>query len=179
MLKLTKVKNNTQLESVKSLYLRAFPKNERKPFEIILEKQDKGYVEILVIEDNNANFMGFAITVTFSKLVLLDYFAIEENMRGKGIGSKIFTTLKKQYQDKKFFLEIESTKITSSNKKERIFRKKFYEQCGMIIMPFGVNLFGVEMEILSAGLTINYNEYYSLYLNVFGQKAANNIYCLN
>ena len=53
-----------QLKNVRQLYFSAFPLEERKPFELILEKRDAGYVEILAIESDEGDFLGLAISIS-------------------------------------------------------------------------------------------------------------------
>ena len=45
-----------QLKNVRQLYFSAFPLEERIPFELILEKRDAGFVEILAIESDEGDF---------------------------------------------------------------------------------------------------------------------------
>lgn len=71
--------NSNNLANVEKLYYKAFPKDELKPFDLILQKQKDGFVDILAIE-NNETFVGLAITAHYKNLVLLDYFAIEDDL---------------------------------------------------------------------------------------------------
>lgn len=164
------------LPEIEKLYKAAFPVEEQKPFQLILKKQKEGLVEILSVEDENKNFTGFIISVFYENLCLLDYFAIKEDKRNSGFGSAAFNLIKERYKDKKFFLEIESTKINSSNKIQREKRKQFYLKQKMEVLPFCVNLIGVEMEILSSGANLTYEEYKNLYTEVFGNAIGSKIY---
>ena len=58
-----------QLGRVEALYLSAFPKGERKPFEIILQKREEGFVDVLALEESG-EFAGLAITIKYGDLVL-------------------------------------------------------------------------------------------------------------
>lgn len=75
-------KADENIELLKELYKKAFPENERKPFELVLENEKKGITDILAIEDDV--FKGLVITIKKNDLILVDYFAVDEAMRGQG-----------------------------------------------------------------------------------------------
>lgn len=166
------------VKKIQNLYEKAFPKEEKKPFELILQKSAEGCVEILSVEDDK-EFIGLSIAAIYKNLCLLDYFAIDETKRGLGFGGAAFNLIKERYKDKKFFLEIENTAIDAENKIQRIKRKNFYLKNGMQKLPFIVNLIGVEMEILSDGSLINFEEYHKLYTEIFGSSIGEKITLLN
>lgn len=152
-----------QLQKIHALYEEAFPASEKKPFEFILHKRETGNFEILEIVDDTGTFCGLAIMMLYKNLVLLDYFAISADCRGNGVGSAALKALQERYADRKFMLEIESTVGTVDSEKEfRLRRKAFYLRNGLRPMDFCVDLFGVEMEILVYGESVNYEEYYSV-----------------
>lgn len=161
---------NEQLAKIQELYREAFPAIERKPFAVITEKRQEGTAEILALEAENGEFLGLAISVLYKDMVLLDYFAVSPELRGKGAGSAAFQLLKQRYAEKRFFLEIERTGVEAENALQRKRRKEFYLRNGMMETPLLVELFGTEMEILTASCPISYEEYYELYVEVFGKS---------
>lgn len=169
-MKLVKTKNPKHLLNIYRLYLKAFPKNERKPFLFILLKQWRGTTEVLSIKNNKGEFLGLAITALHNDLVLIAYFAVSYTQRGGGIGSKALQLLKERYSNKKIFLEIENTEISNvPNLEERIKRKNFYLKNDMKEMPFIVSFFGTEMEVLTYNFPITFEEYHSVYKKEFGK----------
>lgn len=178
-MKLIGVCDQNRLEKIQNLYEEAFPLAERRSFHLILQTRDKGQAEILAIEDENGDFLGLVITAKHKDLVLLDYFAISPNHRGSGIGSKVFQDLIQKYADKRFFLEIERTDVGADNQLERLKRKDFYIRNGMQNMSFLVRAFGVEMEILTYNCKLNYEDYFDLYYDLFGEKFSQNISLIN
>lgn len=179
MLKISNATTSNKIEKVKTLYFAAFPKDELKPFELILQKQKEGSVEILAIEDNET-FVGLAITAHYKNLVLLDYFAIEEKFRNRKLGTSAFNLIKNRYRDKKFFLEIENPEnLECNNKLERLRRRNFYLKNGVIELPYFVDLLGVEVKILANTAILTYEEYLSVYSNVFGGEISDKINLLN
>ena len=164
-----------RLAQIEKLYYEAFPVEEQKPFSVILEKNREGSMEILAAENNHKDFMGLAITARHRDLVLLDYFAISPRHRQGGVGSKVFRMLKERYAGQRFFLEIESTLVKAENTEQRKRRKAFYLKNGMIDMPFTVDAFGMEMEILADGCSLEFEEYRDLYHSLFGTSAHGRI----
>ena len=149
------------LAQIEKLYYEAFPVEEQKPFSVILEKNREGSMEILAAENNHKDFTGLAI--------------ISPCHRQGGVGSKVFRMLKERYAGQRFFLEIESTLVKAENAEQRKRRKAFYLKNGMVDMPFTVDAFGVEMEILADGCSLEFEEYRDLYHSLFGASAHGRI----
>lgn len=171
--------NSNNLANVEKLYYKAFPKDELKPFDLILQKQKDGFVDVLAIE-SDGNFVGLAITGTYKNLVLLDYFAIEDDFRNRKFGTTAFNLIKNRYRDKKFFLEIENPEnLECNNKLERLRRRNFYLKNGVIELPYFVDLLGVEVKILANTAILTYEEYLSVYSNVFGREISDKINLLS
>lgn len=174
-MKIVKATDEKRLRQIEELYLQAFPAAERKPFKLIVQKQAEGTMEILSIEDEKSGFLGLAIFAFDKDLALLDYFAISAEMRGQGAGSRAIRALQKIYFGKRFILEIETTKKNCKDLEIRRQRKEFYLRNGFHAMDFDVNLFGVEMEILSNCEKLTYEEYADIYINACGLKYAHKI----
>lgn len=174
MMNLTKLVLKTadeeQIPLIKKLYKKAFPRQERKPFFIITKGQKQGNMEILALTDDH--FVGLGITMFYKDMVMLDYFAIDENIRSKGYGSKALELLNQRYEGKRFFLEIEQPNENVSNNAERNRRKKFYLNHGFTEAEIYVKLFGVNMEVLCYGCEVTFAEYYSLYRHNLGDFIA-------
>lgn len=159
-----------QREQLEALYMEAFPKEERKPFSLIIEKQQEGYTEVLSLEDAEGNFCGMAITILYKDIVLLDYFAISAKARGGGIGTEALRMLQERAVGKRFILEIEATDILAKNLQQRIRRKAFYLRNGMHSMGYLVELVGVEMEVLAHDCSLSYEEYQAIYETVYPDR---------
>ena len=176
-MKIVKATDEKRLKLIENLYMRAFPKSERKPFKLMIQKQAEGTMELLSIEEENA-FLGLAIFAHDKDIALLDYFAISDDLRGQGIGSRAIKALQKIYAGKRFVLEIETTKKPCDDLEMRQHRKAFYLRNGLHTMDFDVNLFGVEMEVLSNGEYLNFDEYLDVYKNACGLKFADKIHLI-
>lgn len=156
------------------LYRRAFPRNERKPFRIILSMHRRGKTDVWHYKVNR-RFAGFAATINGKNLILLDYLAVPGDMRGKGAGSHILQHLMKQYDGQGLFVEIESEFEPTAGREERIRRKRFYMRNGMIPAHVMASVFGVKMELLCHNCHVDFNLYHSFYHDNYNPWAASNI----
>lgn len=162
------------LEQIEKLYLASFPEAELKPFALICEKQKEGLADILMVEDDG-EFCGLAIVVSYGDLALLDYFAIAEEKRSGGYGSAALQGLLKYYEGKRLLIEIESTKVSCDNMEDRVRRERFYHRNGMKDLDITISLCGVTMELLGNGNPVNYAEYINVYEQVYGSEIARDI----
>lgn len=115
-----------QIDSVKSLYLTAFPPEERRPWddiESMLENGGQPY-EMYVINCNRV-FAGFISYWRFDDFIYVEHFAVESSYRGQGVGTesiRIFVSL----DTRPIVLEVEP-KASSEMAGRRI---DFYLRCG-------------------------------------------------
>lgn len=156
------------IKAFKNLYKSGFPDNERKPYYLMKYWQSCGKMELYEISDNG-QFCGLVITVICDNLVLVDYLAVCPELRGRGIGSNALVLTREKYKDKKLFLEIETTANPCDDLETRKKRKRFYMNNGFLPCGFSVDLFGVEMEIMSFGERIIFDEYMKLYHHMAGK----------
>ena len=156
------------------LYLNAFPPTERKPFGIILRMAKEGRTDLWVIR-RDGKFAGLASTVNSPELVLLDYFAVKKSLRGRGVGSGAMGLLAREYADRGFLVEIESTRENAANQQERESRKRFYEGCGLVPLGLEVMLFGIRMELLGLRCDLDFEGYRSFYTTFYTKRAEKHI----
>ena len=128
--KLKQVFSGKRLDEVHALYETAFPASEKKPFSMIVSGQGTGLVEILSLEENN-RFLGLAIMAKAGDRVLLDYFAIADEVRGHGAGSAALQALRERYQGMRIIIEIESTKCEDEEELALRTRREKSSICGM------------------------------------------------
>lgn len=156
------------------LYLLAFPAAERKPWAMIRKMYRLGRTDIwCIVKDDR--FAGLAITINSPDIILLDYFAVEKDRRGQGIGTAALKALLAHYDGKGFFLEIESTLENVPDIAMRLRRKAFYLSCGLAPMNTTATLFGVKMELLSNGCYLDYRGYKAFYREHYNAWAAEHI----
>lgn len=173
-MKLKRTKGIGGWRRIYKLYLAAFPAYERKPFLMIWNASKRGKADVWTIE-SGGEFIGMAITMNSDDKVLLDYFAIDENKRSSGYGSKALRKLQEHYSGKRFFLEIETVFTSAKNLDERIRRKNFYLSNGMSEMRLMADVFGTKLEVLGFGCRLTFDEYRDVYLKAYGRHTAANI----
>lgn len=166
---------NNELDYIRNLYDVSFPKDEKKPFSLILEKTAEGLMEILILIKDNSP-VGLMITLQNNDLVLLDYFAIDTMRRGEGLGSVALDLFRQRYSGKRCLLEIEIIDDNAKNALQRRQRKNFYLKNGLYETGIWVTLFGVDMEILifDNRYSVSYEEYYNIYQSM-GKKIADRL----
>lgn len=159
---------------VRKLYRNAFPRAERKPYSVIKKMQKEGRGDFWIYEDKG-RFLGFATTINGKNAVLVDYLAVNTNTRGSGVGSAILQDLRRHYGDDKLFLEIETITPLADNNEQRERRKAFYLKNGMQEVGVTANIFETDMELLSFGLTMTFEEYRNFYRDNYNSFAADHI----
>ena len=167
------------LRRIKRLYREAFPRIERKPFHMILRQCEKGEAELFAVENDSGKFAGLAFIVKNRDIVMLDYFAIPPKVRGRGIGSKTLQLLRSRYADSRFILEIESVNAPCRDLEARQKRRCFYLSNGMIPAGFTARVFFSDLEVLTAGKPVTFDEYRELYRSHLGERALKKIILKN
>lgn len=183
-MQLSTASTEEQLGKVKELYLKSFPEEELKPFSMLVENSKMRVCEILYIEEDG-EFLGIAIMALYQDMVLLDYFAIDDDKRGNGIGGRALALLLKRYKGKRFFLEAECLEVPCDNLEQRERRMKFYHRCGMEYNGIRAKVRGVVLDVLTPKMELNQTgglsgeEYLNLYRNVYGEEIYNQIKLIN
>ncbi len=156
-----------------ALYHRAFPRSERKPFSMIRRMRKVGKTDLWLAEQEG-RFAGLAITINGPDTILLDYFAIHERMRGQGVGSAALAAILEKYADRAFFLEIE---YPADGDPDGVMarRKAFYLHNGLTEMHTRALLFGVPMELLGRGCSLDFDGYRAFYRTNYSDWAAQHI----
>ena len=174
---LKEVWTEERLEEVRRLYEASFPESEKKPFSFMLQKRQEGFFDILAIENGQGEFCGLAIMLLSGDLALLDYLAIAPKHQGSGLGGETLGELRKRYGAEKIVVEIERTTgaagETAQYAKDRLRRKAFYLRNGMKPTGLLVELMGVEMEVLTYGRELSFQEYFHMYHRIMGDRTAN------
>ncbi len=158
------------------LYYTAFPRGERKPLSMIRRRQKENRTDVWYFTENG-KFIGIGTTVNDPEenMILLDYFAITRKSRSKGCGTRILPMILSQYPGRKVFGEIEIADEGTENYDQRIRRKQFYLRNGMRALDIYVDLFGVEMEILTSGCDLTIEEYLEFYRKNIGEFALDHV----
>ena len=149
--------NTEQMDAIYNKYMiKDFPKSELKPLDRIKYTMETGLCEVIALyEGDNIHSYAVLIIPDEGEYVLLDYYAVVQEYRGKGVGHVMFEQIVEYLKGhskciKGLIIECESLE-TSSCEDERITRSrriKFYESCGCRRLDLRSELFGVEYVIL-------------------------------
>lgn len=119
----------SQWKEVKSIYMEAFPKRERKPFFVLKHSVKRGKARVFTASDENG-LLGFAVAIPYQNMVMVDYLAVSGKIRSKGTGSFIMQEICQYFSDKKVVLLIEQLDEGAENREQRIARRRFYLKNG-------------------------------------------------
>lgn len=146
-IKLKNIDINEFKNEVYRYYLEIFPKEERKPLELMQSSYEKQYTKIIEIlyENKIAGFM-LLNRVKNKGYAILDYLAILPKYRNNKIGTKALKILLEQEKGNSgIFLEIEKVGLGRDIEENllREKRKSFYEKLGFKKLNFDLLLFNV------------------------------------
>ena len=175
-MKLLDAVRNGYLDRTMKLYDAAFPENERKDWQLMLNKRREGVLTIEAIVSDDGDFLGEVVCLNARNILLIDYLAVAPECRGMGVGTEVLKLLAAMYPEKKLILEIESTFTPAGNSVQRTRRKDFYLRAGMTPEPWLIKLFDVEMEILTLGGSIGFDGFSPAYTVKNSEKTS---YCLH
>ncbi|OEH54375.1 hypothetical protein AQ616_11485 [Oceanobacillus sp. E9] len=131
-LRLEKItKDFNDINKLKRLFIKAFPKNERLPLWFLLMKADKDFVDFIGFYDED-DFIGFTYLITNKDLTFVLYLAIDSSQRSKGYGGAVLSKIKELYPNNRLILNIEAIISNSQNYEQRVKRKNFYIKNGYV-----------------------------------------------
>lgn len=143
-------KNSPCLKQVQALYERAFPKDEKAPFEDLLINAFLHRSTFLAFFDQDC-FIGLSYIIRQDNLTYLFYLAVEESQRNQGYGGQILEMIQNLYPDDCLFLDIELVDPRASNLLQRKKRKAFYLKHHFISSGYTYHFHHVDYEILTYG----------------------------
>ena len=116
-------------EQIKQLYQTAFPVEEQIPWDDLLRLIGEMELDFTAYYDGE-DFVGFTIVYPRPSFSWFWYFAVRPELRGRGKGQEILTTLIEKYKGKTLVLDMESPKQECENKAQRERRHEFYLRNG-------------------------------------------------
>jgi len=129
---------------------RDFPPSELKRLSVILNMRRKGVYDVI------GAYLGEELAAyalmyrdAQARVVLLDYLAVDEPLRGRGIGSELLRQLRGYYAETSDVLLIECERPKAApDEAEARKRIRFYTQAGAVLTQVRIWLFEVEYSIL-------------------------------
>ncbi len=143
------------LEEIEEIYMgpavRHFPANERKPMKAIRRMYQAGAYEGLGFFEREA-LVAYALYVVApdGRNLLLDYYAVLEDYRGKGIGSIFLQRMSCWYADRQTILLETEDVLLAADEKERQLRSRrndFYLRNGVRETRIHVSYCGADYQV--------------------------------
>jgi GNAT superfamily N-acetyltransferase len=116
-------------EKIKHLYETAFPEGEKIPWDDLMRLIEEMPLDFTAYYDGE-EFIGFTIVYPRKSFNWFWYFAVQEELRGKGYGQQILTQLIEKYKGQTCVLDMESPTQVCENLVQRIRRHDFYLRNG-------------------------------------------------
>lgn len=136
---------------IKVLYETAFPVEEQVPWKDLLRLIGEMPLDFTAYYDNE-KFIGFTIVYPYKSYNWFWYFAVREELRGKGYGQQILSKLIDKYSDKNIILDMESPdQPGAKNMEQRQRRLEFYSHNGFHDTHAHKTFDGIEYTIMLRG----------------------------
>ena len=119
----------TEVQKIKQLYETAFPEDEQIPWKDLVRLVGEMPLDFTAYYDGE-EFIGFTIVYPRKSFNWFWYFAVREELRGKGFSQQILTQLIERYKGQPFALDMESTTQVCDDLEQRKRRQAFYLRNG-------------------------------------------------
>ena len=147
---LTKENEVNADEKIRQLYESAFPEGEQIPWKDLIRLIREMPLDFTTYYDDNT-FIGFTIVYPRESFNWYWYFAVREELRGKGYGRQILTLLKERYKGQTCVLDMESPTQDCENIAQRKRRHDFYLRNGFRDTNVYRTYNGITMTIMITG----------------------------
>lgn len=138
-------------EQIRGLYETAFPKEEQIPYPDLMMLMDKMQLDFTAYYEDG-EFVGFTIVYPRKAFNWFWYFAVRNELRGKGVGQQILSMLMEEYKDCMNILDMESPdQLECDNLEQRKRRCAFYLRNGFRKTGVGKSFEGIDYAILMNG----------------------------
>ena len=133
---------------LQQLYQTAFPEEEQIPWKELMRLVDEMPLDFTAYYEDD-DFVGLTIVYPRKTFNWFWYFAVREELRGKGIGQQILAQLIERYKGQSNILDMESPDHPSPNPEQRKRRHGFYLRNGFhdthVYRTFDDNVFTILM----------------------------------
>jgi len=151
---------------IKNIYLEAFPAEERLPWWVLRFLTVRRGIDITAYYEAD-RLCGFTYGITAGNILFLLFFAVKDELRGKGYGSAILGYLKENHPGKTILLNVEPLDPKADNFEERVRRFRFYEKNGFYDTQYDIEEVGGVFRVLATAPSFEQKEY----LRVFGRMS--------
>lgn len=146
-LRIEKITNSKRKQEVKDIYISSFLKEDRMPFGMMLLMSFLWNTEFLAFYDGDT-LCGFVYMATIKKITFVMFFAVAEEQRSKGYGSKILEKIQTLHPNQKIVVSIEPCDQCADDLHQRVRRKRFYTHNGFSETGYYMRLGGKDQALL-------------------------------
>lgn len=151
---------NKYIRKMKRLNREAFPKQERIPFDKLVDLSNSKDFDFLAIKEEN-QFVGFFMIAKNTEIVYLFFFAVTKKQQTEESGDKLLALLKEYYPYQQIVLDLEVIE-EGPDVSRREAKKDFYVSNGFIETGFELQHAEKFYELLSNKEPFNREEFLSL-----------------
>lgn len=136
--------------ALKTLYETAFPPEEQIPWDDLMVLVERMPLDFTAYYEGE-KLMGLIIVYPRKSFNWFWYFAVPEELRGKGVGQQILSRVIEKYKDCTIILDIESPEQVCDNQDVRRRRHAFYLRNGFRDTGVGRSFSGIDYTIIKMG----------------------------
>ena len=162
-------KDRHDLFSVRELYERSFPANERIPFHILLQKKESDASFYAVYEADE--LIGLYHIFLSEELLYLSYICIREDLKDRGYGTTVLRHIHEKLEGRPIVIDIEEVNKQDGNYIEELRRRRFYVKNGYVSTGIFYHFYDVDYELLSYGGEVSRQMWIDLTLKIWGKRA--------
>ena len=161
------IRDASHLGDIERLYLTSFPEDERAPFYRLVKNTRKRNINFFACMDGD-EWAGFVYIINHKDLSYIFYLAVDEEKRGRGLGTAILKAVLEKYKGRRLFLAIEQPDERAKNYAQRLRRQSFYLRAGFHRLGQRLQEANVIYDLLGTGGIIGKAEYRSLIMSFAG-----------
>ena len=159
---------NREHKDFKKLYYSAFPKEERRPWVLLMTLIKKEKIKAFSIYEGD-DFIGILVYSSLDDILWIDYFAVHEDCRGMRFGNKILDILQQENYKNRIFVEVETPDPNSQEYENQVKRISFYEKNGFENTGVRARVFNCDFTLYSKGGNITFEDYENITINSYGK----------
>ncbi len=147
-------------KQARALYHTAFPKEERLPWWLLRLNARRSGIDLTAFLDGDT-FCGFTASVTADRMHFLLFFAIPDDLRGRGYGSAILSQLRQTYETVTLNVELLDPKADNFEQRKRRFA--FYHRNGFVDTCYHVWEVGGKFRVLGTDPQLDVAAYKNIF----------------
>ena len=118
------------LPELRALYERSFPANERRELTDLFSVFGDAHEMLVFVHEGR--FAGFVSLLSLHDLTHILYLAIEDDLRGQGLGSEALRLIRAHKPTARILADLEDEVPGAANNAQRIRRMAFYRRGGYL-----------------------------------------------